>query len=92
MSTLKKLKSYYFYVRSGNYDQLGHEYGHWAFSNEYPSKKALHKAMNRGSQTARRQDIFTGQQLIEKLGQNSAKSICKEILKYQPDAGCKSGL
>jgi len=83
-----KPKAYYFYVRSGNYDQIGQGYGHWAFSDEYPTKKALHAAMNRGRQTVRARDIFAGRQLIDKLGLNSAKSIYEEILKYQPELGC----
>lgn len=85
------MNAYYYYLRSGYYDQIGSEHRRWAFSDKYRTKKDLHKAMNKGMQTVRRQEILTGKQLIERLGADGAESAIREILKYQPELTGKEG-
>ena len=78
-------KAYYFVKRSGNCNQCGSEYMHWAFSTEYTSKTALKKAYTTGRQSVRMADIYTPQQLLQEFGIVKAKHIIEEVLQYQPE-------
>ena len=80
-----EVAAYYFYLRSGNINQLGNEICRWAFSDEYSSKEKLRKAMTIGGQSVRAKDIYSGKQLVKEYSQSTLRHILEEILRYQPE-------